>query len=244
MVKAQYGATQVRSHFDPKEEVVKNVILKRKTLQENPKIKNLPPNLMNAIVVAAGISQRYGDKNKLLEPYTKNKSILAESISQLSKVGGLDITVVLGHNAEEVRQHLRQYPIHFVENQDYKSGMVSSVKKGISSCENESPFIICLADMPNIKTSNYYDLIQNFHKLNQRSIMRPVKGAEIGNPVLFSNDLQDFFLSFDGKTKFMRLFQELGKYFKPYETSASCFFEDIDTQGDYRMLIQQGLRKI
>ena len=62
------------------------------------------------------------------------------------KQGGCDeIVVVTGHRSEDIQAELFDLEVSFVENPDYQSGRVSSVKEGIKSSSVDTNSFVLLA---------------------------------------------------------------------------------------------------
>ena len=78
-------------------------------------------------------------------------------------------------------------------NKDYRNGISSSIKKGLKKVNKDNNgAMICLADMPLIKTSTYNQIINTYYQNNRKNII-PYFEHIRGNPVLFDklyfNDL-------------------------------------------------------
>ena len=116
--------------------------------------------MISAILLAAGQSKRMKGENKLTKkiqdiPLIKHsvENILASSVDEL--------IIVLGYQKEIVEKIIsKNEKIKFVFNNDFKSGMASSIKVGLNHISNTSEaFFICLGDMPMIKPDIYNQLI-------------------------------------------------------------------------------------
>ena len=144
---------------------------------------------MHIILLAAGLSRRMGEANKLLLPYD-SKTILETALENIIAANIGDIVVVIGHEPEKVRAVLEKYPnILIVENKNYAQGMTSSIQAGVTGLTRDGldnrltdigkskisksvvsksniskstkGFMICLSDMPLIQPSAY-KLIADF----------------------------------------------------------------------------------
>ncbi len=108
------------------------------------------------LLLAAGASTRMGQPKQLLR---MGEETLLDRI--LGEVLGseLDLTVlVLGHQAQEIRQRLRtdlRHPkLKIIENKNYLDGISSSIITGLSEVEDVFDHVmIILADMPLINSS-------------------------------------------------------------------------------------------
>ena len=83
-----------------------------------------------AIVLAAGLSTRMGRPKQLL-PFG-DKTILQTVVDTLLATDLEGVVVVLGHEAEAVRESLGDRSVLFCLNDRYQEGMLSSVLCGIA----------------------------------------------------------------------------------------------------------------
>ena len=152
--------------------------------------------MISAILLAAGQSKRMKGENKLTKkiqdiPLIKHsvENILASSVDEL--------IIVLGYQKEIVEKIIsKNEKIKFVFNNDFKSGMASSIKVGLNHISNTSEaFFICLGDMPMIKPDIYNQLIKS---RNQKDILIPTYNGQQGNPVLFNKSMKEKIASIKG----------------------------------------------
>ena len=83
----------------------------------------------------AGMSTRMGQLKQLL-PLGGRAAIewVAEVVGQRLD----EVVVVLGHRAEEIAPVLTAYPVRWVVNADYQTGMLSSVQCAVQAVDNRS----------------------------------------------------------------------------------------------------------
>jgi molybdenum cofactor cytidylyltransferase len=84
-----------------------------------------------AIVLAAGESGRMGSP-KMLLPYN-DVTVIEQVILNLLDSDIDRVVVVLGAGREEIMSVTRRYDVFHCYNEDYKTGMLSSVKCGFYS---------------------------------------------------------------------------------------------------------------
>lgn len=187
-----------------------------------------------AIVLAAGESRRMGVQ-KLLLPFGA-KTVIAHIVDQLlpSVVG--KVIVVTGHESGKVAEALSGAPqrVSIVENPDYPSGMLSSVRCGIralpSGCHAA---MVCLGDQPSVTTDLVNDLVHAF-KGSDKGIVVPVFEGKRGHPILFSERYYGEVLTrFDdaGLRGLLHAYQD-----DVFELAVStpAVLSDIDYPDDYR----------
>ncbi len=178
------------------------------------------------LILAAGGSSRMGDQNKLLQlidgmPMVKKvvESCLHSNLSS--------IYVVLGHDSEWINNCISTEGINFVNNEDWRLGMASSINSGIGAMNNDfDGAMILLGDMPYIETKLIDQMIELFQEYK---IVVPVKNGRQGNPVLFSSTFFNDLQSIDGDKGAKRVIQENFSSVVPTHVMTNAIFRDIDT---------------
>lgn len=197
--------------------------------------------MISAIVLAAGLSSRMGGKNKLLLNY-KGKTILQQTVESILASEVMEIVVVTGHQGDQVSQVLEEgeYPVRIVRNDDYKTGMTSSIKKGV---ENASQFcdgyMICMGDMPLIQTAHYNSIILAFRKAyvkNPKSIIVPVYDQRKGNPTLFSASYKNDILNHEKEEGCREIVESNLENVTSLSLSTDIQVLDVDEKEDYLAL--------
>jgi molybdenum cofactor cytidylyltransferase len=137
-----------------------------------------------AILLAAGLSRRMGEPNKLLieiggEP-------LVRRTARVYLAAGADVLAVLGHEAEQVRAALADLPVSFAVNPHYEEGQQSSVRVGIESLTGGfDAILVALADQAALTPADISDLIGAFARSGANRILVPYFRGNRGNPVVF-----------------------------------------------------------
>lgn len=135
-----------------------------------------------AIILAGGESRRMGSP-KMLLPF-RGSTMLGRVIEQVISSKVDNILVILGAEKEKVRELLNVYPVNVCYNDEYKDGMLSSVKCGIrhlpDSCR---AFLVFQGDQPLILTSTTDKIIESY-LLAGKGIFVPVYGNKRGHPLL------------------------------------------------------------
>lgn len=188
--------------------------------------------MISAILLAAGTSSRYGKDNKLLVKY-KEKPLLSYSLKALLKSKVKDIVVVLGKDKQKILKQIPQNKkIKVIFNKNYKRGMASSILTGLKKINKSSHgFMVCLSDMPKIKSSTYNKIINYFNK-NKKIPCVPCYKNRNGNPVCFP-------ISFKSKIKNIKGDQGAKKIllmnnFNKVNISSSSILIDFDKKSDFK----------
>ena len=104
--------------------------------------------MIAALVLAAGQSTRMGTANKLLLPF-RGSTVVAQTVDAVLASGVAETIVVVGHEAERVREALNGKAVGLVENPDYTQGMATSIHAGINAVQSgTSAVMVCLSDLP------------------------------------------------------------------------------------------------
>lgn len=130
------------------------------------------------------MSKRMGKDNKLLKKINNNTIINQTLINHIeSKIN--NIYLILGHEKELILENIDHKEIFIVENNNYKSGMLSSILKIDENIDDKtSGILISLADMPFVTSNDINNLIEIFNKNNQELICIPKNHGKLGNPIL------------------------------------------------------------
>ena len=193
--------------------------------------------MISAVILAAGESKRMGKQNKLLLPVA-GEALLIKLIKSVcdSEVG--QVIVVIGHEAEKIRRKLNNFPLSFVYNPNFSEGMTTSIKSGVKEVSPDCDgYMICLADMPFINTSEINKLIHAYAQnriKEKRLIVIPVYQGHRGNPVLFSTEFREDILEhkieYGCKGVIMKNFESV----KEIEMDDDSMLLDVDTLEDYQ----------
>ena len=162
--------------------------------------------MISSILLAAGQSLRMNGENKLTKeingiPLIKYsvKNILGSAVDEL--------IIVVGHERELIEKIIENNKkIKFVYNDNFASGVASSIKAGLENISKKSEsFFICLGDMPNINQNIYNKLIKSKNNYNKKlsteykkEIIIPTFEGQYGNPVLFSKFMKKKIMKIKG----------------------------------------------
>ena len=141
--------------------------------------------LIKKIVLAAGLSNRYGKKNKLSQ-YINNKPVINHLIDKLLSIyDPSELLIVIGYEHKTIINLINNTKIEFIYNRDYKKGIGTSISAGVRELElTIKGAMIIPADMPIISTKDLIKLQNKFLELNCSKVIFPRYKSQIGNPVL------------------------------------------------------------
>jgi molybdenum cofactor cytidylyltransferase len=158
--------------------------------------------MVSAIVLAAGMSTRMG-QNKLLLNF-RDKPLIVHAVDTLLASEIDEVIVVLGHEAEKVRDQLERSiglankaapgkPVRLVQNSDYQNGLSTSVRTGVEAVSRQANGImIYLADQPLLEPEDLNRIVAGFAAAKEinKSIVVPFFRGERGNPVILEASLR------------------------------------------------------
>ncbi|MGC6452862.1 MAG: NTP transferase domain-containing protein [Candidatus Puniceispirillaceae bacterium] len=157
-----------------------------------------PDNIsIGGVLLAAGMSRRMADRNKLLVEIDGMPMVRRAALSMLE--GGIrDLVVVTGHDCERVTAALDGLAVRIVENPDFADGQAGSVAAGIGALpDTVCGALIGLGDMPYVASELVAEMISDHSGLgdHQARISFPVFEGRRGNPVLWG---RSFFPALSG----------------------------------------------
>ena len=171
--------------------------------------------MIAAVLLAAGSARRFGGTQKLLAPVPwpgaperEGKTVPLVRLSLLGlRDGGIErVVVVLGRDAEQVRECLADVDPEVVVNSEYRSGMSSSVRAGVETAMRLWPdsegLLLALGDQPLVGSPVVPRLVRQFtaevpHESGVR-IVAPRYRGEQGTPVVFARELVPELLALSG----------------------------------------------
>ncbi len=184
-----------------------------------------------AIILAAGASTRM-KKQKMLLPF-RGKTIIETVIVNIIPVFQKNILVVLGSHRYEISQQIHKLPVQICINDDYASGMLSSVICGIKAIpEDADAFMIFLGDQPQIPGVVSQELMRAWYE-SEKGIVIPVYQGKRGHPTLIETRYRKEIEKLDpGKGLRQLMIDNTNDIFE-MECDRPEILRDIDTPGDY-----------
>ena len=136
------------------------------------------------VVLAAGLSKRYGLRNKILEKINA-KSIIESILENLISLNAYkkDIIVIGGNDYISLKKKVSKYDIKIMYNQNYRKGIGSSVSLILKKKITYSGIMFIPGDMPLITLKDYKKLIMTFLN-NENKIISPSYKGIYGNPLI------------------------------------------------------------
>ena len=191
--------------------------------------------VLTALVLAAGLSRRFGANNKLLAGMN-GTTLLGQSLTNLAQSGVEDIVVVSGHQDDLIRAAIPSFKASVVYNPDFEMGMGRSIAAGMMSVRDRcNAVMICLGDMPFIKPNTYCQLIRSFSKAqaHQKIITVPILNGRRGHPVIFGKNHFSALSNLNGADGARQIIQANHDYVIEVLVDDPGIHQDLDTPEDY-----------
>jgi molybdenum cofactor cytidylyltransferase len=184
-----------------------------------------------AIILAAGESRRM-KAPKMLLPFN-GKTIIEKVIENVAGSGVDKISVVLGAGKEDILKVIRKYSVTYCYNDNYKQGMLSSVKCGFKSLpEGFDAALVFLGDQPMIPAV-VTDAVINGYRRSGKGLVVPVCDRKRGHPLLISSEYRDEIEKLKTDEGLHLLLKKFPEDVLEVETNTPSILKDIDTQEDY-----------
>jgi len=194
--------------------------------------------MISAIVLAAGESKRMG-QNKLLLPW-QGKTILEGVLDALLNSQVEEVILVLGHEAERIREKVPAQKIKIVINSDYKKGMSTSIRQGLRALDEKAKaFLIVLADQPKIDEEILDRLVREFQRVYpEKNIVLPAYRGLRGHPVLFSVKYLEEALRLEGDVGCRQILVDHPEDILTVQVNTEAVLFDIDTPEEYEKYLE------
>jgi molybdenum cofactor cytidylyltransferase len=142
---------------------------------------------VSAIVLAAGSSTRMGTVKPLVR--IGGEAMLQRVLSMLRESRADEIVVVLGYEAQLIRDTIALDDVKIVINDLYPQGVASSIRAGLASVKPDAQAaLIVLADQPFLQSATI-DLLIEEYRIKKPEIIVPLYRGSRGNPVLLDRSV-------------------------------------------------------
>lgn len=188
---------------------------------------------MIGLLLAAGLSRRFGSTNKLLHPLSDGSPIALSAARNLVAVIPLSIAVVRPEN-HALRKMLEEAGLQVVSCSEHDKAMSNSLEVAVEFSEKFSDadegFIIALADMPFITPDTIARVADQIRRGSPIAV--PTYKGKRGHPVGFSSRFRDELQNLSGDMGARPILQRHADEVQYIETDDPGILIDIDFPSD------------
>jgi molybdenum cofactor cytidylyltransferase len=194
---------------------------------------------VSAIVLAAGESRRMQGVNKLTLP-VDGVPLLRHTVTTLLDSVLDEIVVVTAHGQDTARSLLGDLPVRTVGNERYAEGQMSSVYCGMQALNGPcTGVMICLSDQPLLQVADINRLVHAFLHRCPTTVLVPTWQGRRGNPVVLAWEHREAILDGARNLGCKHLIEKHPELVTPLAMDNDHVVFDIDTPGDYRLLLRR-----
>ena len=143
--------------------------------------------MISLVILAAGKSTRMKENKLLLKI---NGETLVEHVVKTAKRSSADeVIVVLGYEAEKIKEQLAKLNCKLVVNENYAKGQSSSVKAGLSAVSRDAEAVAILpADVALIDPQPIKRVVEEYRKSRNKIVIASYQ-QQSGHPILIDRTL-------------------------------------------------------
>ncbi len=157
-------------------------------------------------------------------------------IDTFQSAGIADIIVVAGHRATELSEAVRPLGARVAVNDDYRSGMFSSVRAGLKALPPDgSAFFLLPVDIPLIRPATIHLLSDHFIEQDAQ-ICYPTFRGERGHPPIISSELVEPILKWSGGGGLRAFLLRCEDRAVDVPVADAGILQDMDTPRDYEWM--------
>jgi molybdenum cofactor cytidylyltransferase len=190
---------------------------------------------IGGILLAAGGSTRLGQPKQFLE--FEGKTLLRRAAEAMCSSVCDPVVAVVGAEKERAEAELADLRIRVCFNQDWRSGMSSSIKVGLEELllidRNIDAAVITLCDQPFVDAQTINQLAQTFAE-TRKEVVAAKYGGVVGVPALFSPAMFDALFKLEGDKGARDLIRDRNASIATIEIKEAAI--DIDTPEDMDVL--------
>jgi molybdenum cofactor cytidylyltransferase len=143
--------------------------------------------MISLIVLAAGKSTRMKENKLLLR--TNDETLVERVVSNATKSNADETIVVLGYEAEKIRDRLARFRCRTIVNDKFEKGQSESVKVGLSAVAKDPKAVMILpADVALVEASSINKVMDEYHSSESRIVIASYR-HESGHPILLDRTL-------------------------------------------------------
>ena len=195
----------------------------------NPKLASM--NKIWAIILAAGESKRM-KVPKMLLPFN-DKTMIEKVIENVTGSEVFNTLVVLGSHKDEIMGSIKHLPVNHCYNENYRDGMLSSVKCGFKNLPGQCKAVLIFpGDQPLIEPFVINKIIAAYRRTG-KGIVIPVYKKKRGHPLLVDFRYSSSVDALDSSEGLNSLAQNNPQDVCEVSINSPGIIIDFDTKEDY-----------
>ncbi len=168
---------------------------------------------------------------KPLLPFGES-TVVQSCITNLRSASVDDIIIVIGHRADEVREHLQDANIRFALNPNPESEMSASIALGVAQVGNDAKaLLIALVDHPAVAAGTIRQVIVEWEA--GAPLVQPEHKGHGGHPVLIDLKYRDELQQLDQQQGLRGFFEAHRAEVRRLPVDSPFVARDMDTWEDY-----------
>lgn len=190
------------------------------------------------VILASGMSQRFGEANKLLVPID-GIPVITRTVSAYVAAGLSPTVVVVGFDSTEVIHALASLPVDIVHNARFAEGQSRALVAGVQALPPDiAAVVIGVGDQPLLSRQLIQALVDRWRS-TRASIIVPRYGGQRGNPTLFARSLFGELLEVTGDQGGRNVIQRHSASVSQVDWPDARIGADIDTVEEYQALVEE-----
>ena len=205
----------------------------------------------SGLLIASGLSSRISGFKPLLQYEGKSFlfTIIEKMLAALS-----NIVIVVGHEhlllLHELETHFNSSlqklnnklwqidsRITILFNENYQKGMFTSLQLGTKQLKDSDWILYHFIDQPNIPKEFYSEILKEHD--SSVNLIQPVFVGRSGHPILFDKKVSSKIIDADYSSNLREIQKDESLIRGFWNCNYSEILEDIDTDDDYRILLQK-----
>ncbi len=192
--------------------------------------------MIAAILLAAGESKRMGAFKQLLP--IAGKTFIEQCADTLLASRVDEVIVVTGHRGAEVQGQLRNRPVKFAHNADYRKGMSGSIQCGLAAVSaSAQAVLLALGDQPLVQPDTINRLLAVYRQ-TRACIVAPVYRGKRGHPIILDMGLREEILQLDADQGLKQVVHAHLAQIQHVMVDSEAVLVDFDLPEEYARLSQ------
>src|ERR1035437_10184502 len=185
-----------------------------------------------AIILAAGESKRMGFP-KMLLPFN-NKTMLETVIGNVTGSEIDNVLVVLGSGRDKLIELVEKCNVRHCYNDNYKSGMLSSVKCGFKNMPSELEAVLVFQGDQPLISPEVINMVISAYRSSDKGIVIPAFKSKRGHPLMIDQKYRDEIEKLDDSKGLRSLSLKYPDDVLQVETDSEGILRDFDTWEEYK----------